>query len=180
MIELVILVNDQNEEIGTASKDSVHSVNTPLHRAFSVFIFNKNKQLLLQQRSSAKKTFPLLWSNSCCGHLSPGETVVAAANRRLWEELKIKPLNLKIVLPDFRYKTSLNGIMENEICPVLIGFYNGDADINFSEIEEIEWIYWSDFMKRVISDDQSLSYWAKEEAKKLDNNKEFLRLVLDK
>jgi isopentenyl-diphosphate delta-isomerase len=66
--ELVVLVDENNTVLGTMPKSEVHGAETPLHRAFSIFLFNAEKKLLLQQRSHVKKTWPLAWSNSCCGH----------------------------------------------------------------------------------------------------------------
>ena len=87
--EFVVLINEKNEAIGKALKSEVHTDKTPLHRGFSVFLFNSKKQLLLQQRSSQKITWPLIWSNSCCGHPLPAESVLEAAKRRLSFELNL-------------------------------------------------------------------------------------------
>ena len=72
--ELVVLVDNNNNPIGTAEKDTVHTTDTPLHRAFSLFIFNSHNQVLLTKRASSKKTFPGVWTNTVCGHLAPEET----------------------------------------------------------------------------------------------------------
>ena len=74
MMELVVLVDKNNKEIGTASKDTVHTVSTPLHRGFSLFLFNSRNEILLTKRSKSKKTFPGVWTNTVCGHL-PAESV---------------------------------------------------------------------------------------------------------
>ena len=86
MMELVVLVDKNNKEIGTASKDTVHTVSTPLHRGFSLFLFNSRNEILLTKRSKSKKTFPGVWTNTVCGHLPAGERV-EAAKRRLNDEL---------------------------------------------------------------------------------------------
>ena len=93
--ELVVLVDNNNNPIGTAEKDTVHTTDTPLHRAFSLFIFNSHNQVLLTKRASSKKTFPGVWTNTVCGHLAPEETPVAAATRRLQEELGISGIQLQ-------------------------------------------------------------------------------------
>jgi len=67
-VEKVVLVDEENNVLGTTDKSTVHTANTPLHRGFSAFIFNSKQEILLQQRSKYKKTWPLVWSNSCCGH----------------------------------------------------------------------------------------------------------------
>jgi isopentenyl-diphosphate delta-isomerase len=89
-MEQVILVDEQNNEIGVAPKDTVHTDKTPLHRAFSLFLFNNKNQLLVTQRALNKKTFPGVWTNSVCGHVSPGEETVTAVKRRVQEELHIQ------------------------------------------------------------------------------------------
>src|SRR5438067_12237108 len=98
MQEEVVLVNEQNEPVGTSEKLVTHNSQTPLHRGFSVFLFNTNGELLLQQRSSKKKTWPLVWSNSCCGHPQLNETSIDAAKRRLRHELGIKDTQLWVIL----------------------------------------------------------------------------------
>src|SRR5258706_15408648 len=112
-MEYVVLVDEQNQEIGTAPKDTVHTTDTQLHRAFSLFLFNSKKQLLVTKRASTKKTFPGVWTNTVCGHLAPGESAVDAATRRLKEELVIEHVEVKEVSP-YRYRfADKNGIVEN-------------------------------------------------------------------
>lgn len=178
MDEYVILVDNSNRKIGIANKNEIHSQNTPLHRAFSVFLFNHKNQLLLQQRGFNKRTFPLIWSNTCCGHPIGRESAIQASKRRLFEELGIICNNFYIILPKFKYKTPLfNNIVENEFCPVLIGFYIGKLKLNKNEVENTYWIYWNDFMKKVKNNDTSLSYWCKKEALLLNKNKKFNDLL---
>ena len=89
MIQEVILVNKNDEEIGTMEKMEAH-VQGMLHRAFSVLIFNSNGQLLIHRRAFGKYHSEGLWTNTCCSHPLPGETIVEAANRRLVEEMGMK------------------------------------------------------------------------------------------
>lgn len=164
MVELVVLVDDQNNPIGTAEKDTVHTADTPLHRAFSLFLFNSNKQVLLTKRAAAKKTFPGVWTNSVCGHLAPEETTVDAAKRRLKEELGVESVEIKEVAP-YRYRfTDSNGIVENEICPILVGFFDGDPKPNPVEIDEWKWMDWNTFLEEIITNPSPYSPWSKEEA----------------
>src|SRR5205809_7118363 len=101
--ELVVLVDEQNKVLGSMAKASVHGAKTPLHRGFSSFVFRSSDQrLLLQQRSSKKRTWPLIWSNSCCGHPGPGESNVGAAMRRLKYELGLVPTFVEEVA-SYRY-----------------------------------------------------------------------------
>lgn len=175
--ELVVLVDENNNQIGTMPKSEVHGATTPLHRAFSAFIFNKNGQLLLQQRSHFKKTWPLVWSNSCCGHPLPDESNVDAAKRRLVDELGLEVSQIEEVSP-YRYCFTRFGVMENEICPILVGFTDQDPKPNPQEVENTIWMDWQYFLNE-IKDNQNgkWSEWCIEEAQILQNNHRFHQLL---
>ncbi|MCB1124492.1 MAG: isopentenyl-diphosphate Delta-isomerase [Verrucomicrobiae bacterium] len=147
--EEVVLLDSNGEACGTMDKSAVHTDNTPLHSAFSIFLFNEKQQLLVQQRAHTKVTWPGIWSNSCCGHPAPGESHEDAAARRLKEELGIENIKLTLALPSFRYKAVFQNIMENEICPVFIGICKSDTPIDFkkSEVESIAWVSLKEFFK---------------------------------
>ena len=117
-MEQVVLVDQHNAVLGTMPKAQVHTLETPLHRGFSVFIFNQVGELLLQQRSFGKVTWPGFWSNSCCGHPALGESVADAIQRRVSVELGMQVHDLFEALPDFQYCCEYGGVVENEICPV--------------------------------------------------------------
>lgn len=113
----LILVNSQDEITGFGDKEECHNGAGILHRAFSVFIFNSQGEVLLQQRSKNKRLWPMYWSNSCCSHPAPGETYEEAALRRIYEELKIKTpskniifLNIKLsfLIKDQKMKCALS------------------------------------------------------------------------
>src|SRR6185369_1582532 len=114
MKDYVVLVNDKNKSLGTMEKLSAHSDKTPLHRAFSLFLFNKQGEFLLQQRAFHKKTWPGVWTNSVCGHPRLWERPIAAARRRLEFELGLKDVEIVMALPDYRYRAEKDGIVENE------------------------------------------------------------------
>lgn len=163
-MEEVILVDDQNNEIGTAPKDAVHTKDTPLHRAFSCFIFNDKKELLLTQRAFTKKTFPGVWTNTVCGHPGKGESVIGAAQRRLQDELALVVRDLVIVSP-YRYRfADKNGIVENEICPILIGYTNDAPVPKEGEVEHYKWMKWEEFLKDSEAHPDMYSPWSREEA----------------
>jgi isopentenyl-diphosphate Delta-isomerase len=167
--ELVVLVNSKNQPIGTMPKSKVHNRKTPLHRGFSAFIFNSQGQVLLQQRSHTKKTWPLVWSNSCCGHPGVGESVTSAAHRRLKAELGLTQVkNLKVVAP-YRYCFTKDNIMENEICPILVGFTNQQPQPNPAEVEAIKWIDWNDWLTETKTHPDKYSPWCIEETHILDS-----------
>ncbi len=174
--DYVVLVDRQNNVLGTSPKLATHNSNTPLHRGFSLFLFNSKGELLLQQRSHKKKTWPLIWSNSVCGHPMLNESNENAAKRRLDYELGLKINNVKMILPDFSYKTELNGIVENELCPVMVAFTDEKPKPNNNEVEDIKWINWQEFVTDVKNNPGKYSKWSEEETKLLENNKEFLSL----
>lgn len=175
-MDSVVLVDKNNRVLGTAPKLETHNQNTPLHRGLSVFLFNKKGKLLLQQRSKTKKTFPLIWSNSVCGHPMLNESNIDGAKRRLSYELGIKGVEIFEIISDYRYKVSMNGIYENEICPVLVCFTDKKPVTNKDEVENIRYIPWQNFLKEIDDKNKTYSLWSKEEAKLLAKNKEFLSL----
>lgn len=144
--EYVVLLDDCGEPIGRHLKQNVHHDATPLHLAFSVFLFDGQGHCLLQRRALHKPTWPGVWSNACCGHPGPGESITAAARRRLREELGIEqPIDLQLMLPDFRYRAQWDTLWENEICPVLVGYYDGPVDPNPAEVAATLWMEWEVF-----------------------------------
>jgi isopentenyl-diphosphate delta-isomerase len=174
--DYVVLIDDNNQILGTAPKAKTHNANTPLHRGLSVFLFDYKKNLLLQQRSKLKKTFPLVWSNSCCGHPKLNETNVDAAKRHLKHELGIGSVDVFEIIPNYRYKVGMDNIFENEICPILVCFTNQKPTVNKDEVEAIRWIPWGDFLKELENGAKGYSLWSMEEAILLESNKKFLEL----
>ena len=116
-MEQVVLVDDDGTPIGVADKATVHGPNTPRHLAFSCYGFDAGGRLLVTQRASSKLTFPLVWTNTCCGHPAPGETPADAATRRLRRELGLEVQDMRMVLPDFSYRASDGRVEENELLP---------------------------------------------------------------
>jgi isopentenyl-diphosphate delta-isomerase len=166
--DLVVLVNEQDEVVGTMKKSLVHTDKTPLHRGLSVFVFDENGRVIVQQRALHKKTWPGVWSNSCCGHPLPGETYETAARREVREELGIELTDLEKV-SDYRYRFERNGIVENEICPVLRGKAVGEVKLDPAEAADWKWIEWDEWMK-VLNEDKLgaegiWSEWCKEEVR---------------
>jgi len=136
--EQVILVNENNVQIGTMPKLEAHE-KAVLHRAFSVFVFNDKEELLLQQRASSKYHSPLLWTNTCCSHQRVGESNVEAGKRRLFEEMGFVT-ELEEVF-SFIYKAPFdNGLTEYELDHVMIGKCNENPKINPEEVRDFKWI----------------------------------------
>jgi isopentenyl-diphosphate delta-isomerase len=165
--DMIVMVDDDNNPIGTAQRRSAHDDDTKLHRAFSAFIFNKKGELLLQQRALSKKTWPGVWSNSCCGHVMLHESTEAAVRRRLKYELGLNVVELESVLPDFRYRAEKDGVVENEICPVFVGFSDNEPTPNPDEVNDVRWVPWAQFAADVKDPANGYSPWAMEEVELL-------------
>ncbi len=136
--EEVILVNEQNEQIGTMPKMEAHE-KAILHRAFSVFILNKKGETMLQQRAAHKYHSPLLWTNTCCSHQRVGETNLQAGKRRLHEEMGFTT-DLKELF-SFIYKAPFdNGLTEHELDHVMVGYYDSAPIINTEEVASWKWM----------------------------------------
>jgi isopentenyl-diphosphate delta-isomerase len=131
--EQLILVDDHDREIGFKAKTDCHLGKGVLHRAFSIFVFNSNNELLLQQRSPAKMLWPGFWSNTCCSHPRRGEQMATAVTRRLTQELGFScPLEY---LYKFKYHAQFGAVgAEHELCSVYFGRYDGSVDVNVNEI----------------------------------------------
>lgn len=165
MEEEVVLVDEHDTPIGVAPKSTVHTSDTPLHRAFSVFLFDPKGRVLLTKRSSQKKTFPGVWTNAVCGHPGKDEERVIAALRRIREELGYRE---EIILSEpipYRYRFSdMNGIVENEICPIFVGIVNSDPAPNPTEVESWKWMEWQEFLSDIVANASVYSPWCREEA----------------
>lgn len=175
--DMIVYVDEDNNAIGTAPKLAAHDGDTKRHRAFSIFLFNSKGELLLQQRALTKKTWPGVWSNSCCGHVMLHETVVSAAKRRLKYELGITGIKLDVILPDFRYRAEKDGVVENELCPVLVGYTDALPAPNPDEVNEVRWIDWQQFVMDVANPDNGYSPWARDEVELLNADHRFNELI---
>ena len=135
MMHEIILVNELDEAIGSMGKMEAHQ-KALLHRAFSVFLFDKKGNMLLQQRAATKYHSPSLWTNACCSHPMPGETTERAASRRLQQELGITTVLTKAF--HFTYKAIFdNGLTEHEFDHVFVGEYEGEMNLNKEEVKDV-------------------------------------------
>jgi isopentenyl-diphosphate delta-isomerase len=136
--ELVILVDENDNQIGLMPKMEAHE-KAVLHRAFSVFVFNKKNELMLQQRALHKYHSPGLWTNTCCSHQRDGESNLVAGKRRLFEEMGFVT-ELKETT-SFIYKAPFeNGLTEHEYDHILVGHYEKEPEINTEEVADWKWI----------------------------------------
>ncbi|MDG1252967.1 MAG: isopentenyl-diphosphate Delta-isomerase [Schleiferiaceae bacterium] len=163
MNEYVILVSETDEALGRMEKMEAHRKGA-LHRAFSVFLFNDRGETLLQQRAEGKYHSPLLWTNTCCSHPREGENVLAAAERRLHEELGIQPDAIVDLRPSFHftYRAEFdNGLIEHELDHVLIGHFNGDCVLNPEEVSSVQWLPMATLLADVHGRPENYTAWFK-------------------
>ena len=157
--EHVILVDENDRQIGVMPKLEAHQ-KAVLHRAFSVFVFNGNNELMLQQRAMHKYHSPGLWTNTCCSHQRDGETNIEAGKRRLQEEMGFVT-NLEETI-SFIYKAPFdNGLTEHEFDHVLVGYYNKEPNINSEEVADWKWMTLDAVKKDMDLHPESYTVWFK-------------------
>lgn len=153
----LVLVNEQDEPMGLMEKMEAHRKGL-LHRAFSVFVFNKEGSLLLQRRAISKYHSGGLWTNTCCSHPFPGESNKEAANRRLKEEMGFDTELEKIF--HFTYRKELdNELTEHEFDHVFVGHYDGEIVPNPEEVCEFAYISIDKIAARLSSHPQEFTVW---------------------
>ncbi|ADY52279.1 isopentenyl-diphosphate delta-isomerase, type 1 [Pseudopedobacter saltans DSM 12145] len=167
MEEQVILVNENDEAIGTMAKLGAHLKPT-LHRAFSVCLFNDKGEMLLQKRASGKYHCGGLWTNTCCSHPRPEEDTLNAANRRLMEEMGITTELSEVF--DFTYQAVFdNGLFEYEFDHVFFGTFSDKPLINTEEVEDWKYLSLEDIRIDLSRNPEKYTPWFKLIIEKLDN-----------
>lgn len=140
MVDTVVLLDANGAPIGEADRESVHGASTPLHLAFSCYLFDAEGRVLLTRRALGKRSWPGVWTNAGCGHPRPGEDPAEAVRRRIAEELGVAIAGLSLALPDFRYRArDASGIEEHELCPVYLGLVDGALAPDPAEVAEHAW-----------------------------------------
>jgi isopentenyl-diphosphate delta-isomerase len=162
--DLVVLLDDTDTPCGTADRLSVHGPHTPLHLAFSLHLLDPQGRTLLTRRALTKKTWPGVWTNTCCGHPRPGEGIGAAVVRRTREELGVDlpPADLRVVVPHFRYRAlDASGIVEHEVCPVHVAPVDSSLrpEPDPAEVAEYAWVAWPDLYEAARRTPFAFSPW---------------------
>jgi isopentenyl-diphosphate Delta-isomerase len=158
--EPLVLVDDQDRELGYLDKASAHVGRGTLHRAFSLFIFNARGELLLQQRAPGKRLWPGFWSNTCCSHPRRGETLDKAIHRRLDEELGLKcPLEF---LFKFQYQAQFDADgAEHELCSVYAGRSDVRPTVNVNEISGLRYVAPDALDAEIAANPEAFTPWFK-------------------
>lgn len=154
--------------MGSAAKATVHHEETPLHLAFSCYLFDDAGRVLLTRRALGKKTWPGVWTNSFCGHPAPGESVEDAVRRRGVEELGTEIADIVCVLPEFRYRArAADGTVENEMCPVFCAKVDGVVTPVPDEVMDLVWVRWEE-IRAAAALEWAISPWARSQVPLLD------------
>lgn len=158
--ELVVLVDDSGNPIGTAEKAYVHTTDTPLHLAFSCHVINDRGEVLVTRRALSKKTWPGVWTNAVCGHPGPDEAMEDAIVRRVQHEIGLDITDITPAIPGFRYRAvDASGIVENEICPVFTARAVGEPAPRDDEVCEWAWVAPADLFASVSATPFAFSPW---------------------
>ncbi len=166
--ESLILVDAHDNEVGLMSKADCHDGDGVLHRAFSVFLFNKKGDLLLQQRASGKRLWPLYWANSCCSHPREGESIEFAAERRLQDELHVSAV-LESVF-SFEYQASFGDLgSEHELCHVFLGVVDQDPVANETEIAALRFVSAAELGEELEREPEKFTPWLRLEWQHLNS-----------
>lgn len=154
----LILVNEFDEEVGTAEMLDCHSGRGVLHRAFTIFVFDPGGRVLIQRRSEGKYLWPGFWEASCSGHPTVGEDLREASEKRLGEELGIRA-DLE-VLDRFRYQVAYRDIgSENELCYLLAGECDGEVKPDPEEVAEYRWVATEELDSDITADRDAYAPW---------------------
>ena len=170
--ERVILVDEQDNETGSMEKIEAHE-KALLHRAFSIFVFNDAGQMMLQKRALSKYHSPGLWTNTCCSHPRPGESLEEATQRRIVEEMGFLCEMTEVF--SFIYEAPFDhGLTEHELDHVFMAIYNDEAEINPEEVAEWKWMYVDELLEDVKVNPENYTVWFKIALKEMET-KDFLK-----
>ena len=155
--ETIILVDEEDRQIGLAPKMEAHTQGLR-HRAISVCILDQRGRMLLQRRATGKYHSGGLWTNACCTHPRAGETVEAAARRRLREELGVD-CELKFALRTHYRADVGNGLIEDEVVHLFVGAYDGPVTPDPAEVAAYDWVSRAELRARIAAQPEAYTYW---------------------
>jgi len=156
--DLLILVNERDEPLGSDTRAACHSGDGILHRAFSIYLFDRQGRLLLQKRSAGKQLWPQHWSNSCCSHPRWGEDLDAAAHRRLVEELGVRAPLQALFKCQYQARFGEHG-SEHELCTVFIGAADDVGAVDPAEVEAWRWVDPADLDRSIAAEPDAYTPW---------------------
>ncbi|MFW9991686.1 MAG: isopentenyl-diphosphate Delta-isomerase [Candidatus Odinarchaeota archaeon] len=156
MTEMVILVDENDNEIGFEEKQKAH-IDGKLHRALSIFIFNSRNELLIQKRANHKYHSGGKWANTTCSHPRKGETLDKAVHRRLQDEMGFTTKLEKVF--DFIYKARVGDLIEHELDHVFIGYYEKEVNPNPEEVEDYKWMALDDIVLDIDKNPRKYGEW---------------------
>lgn len=158
-MDYVVLVDSQDNELGKMEKLEAHEKGI-LHRAFSIFLFNSKGEMLIQQRALSKYHSPGLWTNACCSHPAPNESIIQAGNRRLKEELGLSTELVDAFNFEYR-ETFENNLTEHELDHVLVGYSEENPILNQEEAKDYRWITWANLLEEIDLNPENFTIWFK-------------------
>jgi isopentenyl-diphosphate delta-isomerase len=158
-VEEVILVDEEGREIGSAEKLEAHRDGGRRHLAFSIVLFNRDGETLLQRRSKRKYHFGGLWTNACCGHPRPGEVLAEAACRRLHEELGVRSELREVFSFAYRATDARSGLSEHEIDHVFAGQLEDEPRPDPEEIDALRWIAHAELERDIAAHPERYTPW---------------------
>jgi isopentenyl-diphosphate delta-isomerase len=158
-MDYVVLVDSQDNELGKMEKLEAHEKGL-LHRAFSIFLFNSKGEMLIQQRALSKYHSPGLWTNACCSHPAPNESIIQAGNRRLKEELGLSTELVDAFNFEYR-ETFENNLTEHELDHVLVGYSEQNPILNKQEAKDYRWITWANLLEEINLNPEDFTIWFK-------------------
>lgn len=171
--DLVVLLDDAGLPCGTFPRATVHTADTPLHQAFSCYLFDDEGRVLLTRRALGKRTWPGVWTNAFCGHPRPGEDTPDAIHRYARHELGIAVRDLDCMLPAFRYRAvDPSGVVENEVCPVYRARHDPQGGpvlaANPEEVAETRWMALDEMLAAVTAAPWALSPWMIQQVQQIE------------
>lgn len=172
--EELILVDDEDREIGFLDKARAHQGEAVLHRAFSLFVFNPRGELLLQRRAPGKRLWPGYWSNSCCSHPRRGESMDFATRRRLHQELGLEAELEYVYKFQYHARYDESGA-ERELCWVYLGQSDRTPSINALEIADWRYVSAATLERELAADPERFTPWFRLEWQRL--NQEFASVL---